>query len=65
MKPINYLYTSVPIIRVSREELEELAMKSVCACWYKDLASVLKDTLDSELIYVIEREPCTFCEIRT
>jgi len=64
MKPINYLYTSVPIIRVSREELEALAMKAVCACWYYDLADTLEETADTDLLCVIERDPCTFCENR-
>lgn len=58
MKPINYLYPSVPIIRVSREELEALALNAVCACWYYDLA----DTPDADLIRIIEREPCKYCE---
>ncbi len=62
MKTINYLNTSVPIIRVSREELEVLAMKAVCACWYYDLADTLEETPDADLIGVIEREPCKGCE---
>ncbi len=62
MKPINYLYTSVPIIRVSREELEVLALNTVCACWYYDLADKLEEMPDADLISVIEREPCKFCE---
>lgn len=62
MKTINYLYTSAPIIRVSREELEALAMDAVCACWYYDLADTLEETPDSDLIRVIEREPCIACE---
>lgn len=64
MKAINYLNTSVPIIRVSREELEALALKAVCACWYYDLADTLEETPDADLLHVIEREPCTFCEDR-
>lgn len=62
MKPINYLCTSVPIIRVSREELETFALNAVCACWYYDLADTLEETSDADLIGIIEREPCTFCE---
>ena len=64
MKTINYLYTSVPVLRVSRVELEALALQAVCACWHDDLAYLLKEASDAELIYVVEREPCTFCEIR-
>lgn len=62
MKPINYLYPSVPIIRVSREELEALALNAVCACWYCNLNNVLDETSDPDLIRIIEREPCYFCE---
>lgn len=62
MKPINYLYPSVPIIRVSREELEVLALNAVCACWYYDLADTLEETPDADLVRIIEREPCTACE---
>lgn len=62
MKPINYLYTSVPIIRVSREELEALALNAVCACWYYDLVDTLEESPDADLISVIEREPCKYCE---
>ncbi len=62
MNPINYLYTDVPIIRVSREELEALALNAVCACWYYDLADTLQETPDADLIRIIEREPCIACE---
>lgn len=62
MKTINYLYTSVPIIRVSREELEALAMDAVCACWYYNLADTLEETPENDLIRIIEREPCRACE---
>jgi hypothetical protein len=62
MKTINYLYSSLPIIRVSREQLEILAMEAVCACWYIELAEVLERATDDDLIRVIEREPCTACE---
>jgi hypothetical protein len=62
VKTINYLYTGVPVIRVSREQLEALAMEAVCACWYYELAEVLELATDDDLIRIIEREPCTACE---
>jgi predicted chitinase len=62
VKTINYLYTGVPVIRVSREQLELLAMEAVCACWYYELAEVLELATDDDLIRIIEREPCKFCE---
>ena len=62
MNQINDLYASVPIIRVSRKELEALALNAVCACWYYDLADTLEETPDTDLIRIIEREPCKSCE---
>jgi hypothetical protein len=62
VRTINYLYTGVPVIRVSREQLELLAMEAVCACWYYELAEVLGLATDDDLIRIIEREPCTACE---
>lgn len=62
MKTINCLYTSVPIIRVTREQLEVYALNAVCACWYKDLADMLDEATDDDLIGIIEREPCLACE---
>lgn len=62
MKPINCLYTGVLILRVSREELEALALNAVCACWYYDLANTLEETPDADLVRIIEREPCKSCE---
>jgi hypothetical protein len=62
MKTISYLYTSLPIIRVSREQLEILAMEAVCECWYCDLADVLDEATDYDLVRIIEREPCKACE---
>lgn len=62
MNSINRLYSGVLILRVTREELEMLAMDAVCACWYYDLADTLEETPDADLIRIIEREPCTACE---
>lgn len=62
MKTINSLYSGVLILRVSREELEILAMDAVCACWYYDLADTLEETPDTDLVRIIEREPCIACE---
>jgi len=62
MKPINYLYTSVPVVRVTREQLEAYAMEAVCACWYYELLDLLEEATDVDLIRIIEREPCTACE---
>jgi hypothetical protein len=62
MKPINYLYPSVLVLRASREQLETLAIEAICACWYYDLAVTLEETIDDDLIRIIEREPCIACE---
>jgi hypothetical protein len=62
MNPIDYLHTGALILRVSREELEALAMDAVCACWYYDLADTLEETPDADLVRIIEREPCIACE---
>lgn len=62
MKPINCSYASVLIARVSREQLEALALNAVCACWYYDLADTLEETPDADLVRIIEREPCKSCE---
>ena len=62
MKTINCLYTSVPIIRLSRKQLEDYAMNAICTCWYYDLAESLDEATDDDLVRIIEREPCTACE---
>lgn len=62
MKTINPLYTGVPVIMVSREQLELFAMEAVCACWCYDLADMLEETTDEDLVRIIMREPCTACE---
>ena len=62
MKTMNSLYASVPVIMVSREQLELYAMEAVCACWYYDLADVLEEATDNDLVRIIVREPCTACE---
>jgi hypothetical protein len=62
MKTMNSLYTDVPVIMVSREQLEVLAMEAVCACWCYDLAAVLEEATEDDLVRIIMREPCRACE---
>lgn len=62
MKTMNTSYSGILILRVSREELEALAIEAVCACWYYDLADTLEETPDADLVGIIEREPCKACE---
>lgn len=61
MKTISYLYTSVPV-RVSRKQLEKYAINAICACWYWDLINTLERLTDTDLVKIIEREPCLACE---
>jgi len=56
------LDSDIHIVRVSREQLEILAIEAVCACWYYDLLDALEETTDNELVRIIERETCNFCE---
>lgn len=62
MKTINRRYSDIPVILVSREQLECLAIQAICACWYYELAKVLHDASNDDLLRIIEREPCTACE---
>lgn len=62
MSLINWRYSIAPYLRLSRDVLESKAMEAVCACWYYELADVLEEATEADLIRVIEREPCTACE---
>lgn len=62
MKPMNYLYTSVPVLSLIRKQLEVRAVNAICACWYCDLISSLGRMKNTDLIRIIEREPCIACE---
>jgi hypothetical protein len=62
MKTTNARHSGLLYILVSREQLEELAIKAICACWYYDLSDMLEVATDAELIKIIEREPCIACE---
>lgn len=47
---------------IDRESLELLALESVCACRYYDLADYLETTTNGELLAIIEnRKPCRSC----
>lgn len=52
------------ISSLNREELEELALKRVCACLYYDLADTVGETPDADLIKVIRNEyECDMCDL--
>lgn len=47
---------------LTREELEKLALKEICACRYYDLADTLGETSDEELQDIIDHKiPCEIC----
>lgn len=48
--------------RMKREDLEQQALKAVCACWYYDLADNIEVASDSELLAIVERDRCVHCE---
>ena len=62
MNTINWRYSSVPYFLLYRDELEAAATKAVCACWYCDLVDALEEMPDTDLVRIIEREPCIACE---
>ena len=52
------------VLNLSREDLERLALRKVCACLYYDLADTIGETSDEELIKVIRGEyECDICEL--
>jgi predicted secreted protein len=55
---------SVDVLGLTREELEQLAMKRVCACMYYDLADTLEETSGEDLIKVIQHDyECDSCDL--
>lgn len=43
-------------MRLAREELEELAIESVCACFYYELRDTIEEMSEEDLVKIIERK---------